>query len=88
MANGIGKRRQMVEQTGQAVYSQAQMVARAEGPGAWQGAKLVKQRPHPQGNLSSPGLSSLEITSRPQLYFSSRPRKAAKPGELPQNELQ
>ena len=30
---------------------------------------------------------SLEITFRPQLYFSLRPRKAAKPGEWYQNQL-
>ena len=52
------------------------------------GAKLGKQGPHPQGNLSSPGLPSLEITSRRQLYFSSRPRKAAKPGGRCQKQLQ
>ena len=34
------------------------------------------------------GLSSPEITSRPQLCFSSRPRKAAKPGGQCQNQLQ
>ena len=54
---------------------------------AWQGTELGKQRPHPQGNLSSPGPSSLEITSRPQLCFRSRPSKAAKPGGQCQDQL-
>ena len=52
------------------------------------GAKPGKQEPHPQGNLSSPGLSFLEVTCRPQVYFSSRPRKAAKASGQCQDELQ
>ena len=50
--------------------------------------KTGKTGTSPPGNLSSPGLSSLEKTSGPQLYFSSRPRKAAKPGGWCQNQLQ
>ena len=42
---------------------------------------------HSQGNLPSPGLCSLEITSRSQLYFSSRPRKVAKPDGRLQDRL-
>ena len=38
--------------------------------------------------VNSPELSSLEITSKPQLYFSIRPRKAAKPGGPHQDQLQ
>ena len=60
------------EHNGPAIYSQVQRVTRADGPQYWQEAKLEKQVPCPQGNLSSPDLFSLEITSRPQLYFSSR----------------
>ena len=56
-------------------------------PNGWQGTKLGKQGPHPQSNLSSPGLFYLETVSRPQLYFSSKPRKAAKLGEQCQNQL-
>ena len=33
-------------------------------------------------------VTSLKITLRPQLYFSSRPKKPAKPGGLGQDQLQ
>ena len=47
---------EIAKQNGRAIYSQIQMVTKGEAPSAWQGAKLGKQGPHPQSNLSSPGL--------------------------------
>ena len=65
MASGVGKLRQ---------------IAGWKALSARQGAKLGKSGPCLQGKLYSPALSSLEVTSRPQMYLSSMPRKAAIPG--------
>ena len=55
---------------------------------AWQVQNWENKDLIPQGILSSLGLSSLDVTSRPQLFFSSWCRKAAKPGGWHQDQLQ
>ena len=84
LANGIVKLRQTAEHNGRAIHSQGQMVTRERLRKAKLGSKDLTS----QGNLTSPGLGSLQITSRSQLYFSSRPRKAAKPGGQLQDRWQ
>ena len=74
MASGIGKLRQLIKLAKQ-LTAGCRWSPGQKALSAWQGATLGKQGPGLQGNLSS-----LEIPSTPQLYFSSRPRKAAKPG--------
>ena len=74
MAGAIGKLRQLNTMAGQ-FTARCSWSPGWKSPSARQGAKRRTQGPCPQGSFSS-----LERTSRPQLYFSSRPRKAAEPG--------
>ena len=72
--NGRGKLRQRTEHKWP---SNLQPGADGHQGGRPGGGKTGKTGTSPPGNLSSPGLSSLEKTPGAQFYFSSRPKRAA-----------
>ena len=67
------KLRQIDEQTGQAIYSQVQMVTRVKGRG-----KTGETRPHPQGNLSSLAFPPWGSHLRPPTMFQLQAKTSSK----------